>query len=57
MLYRQDWWTSGKRLTDSSLEFFWEGDGNKIEAYHYWLNDSHLSDLTKHFVIYNFDGK
>ena len=51
------WWTSGQRVAPDSAEFYWEGDGNKIESFFYWHNDSIPQDSTKDFIQYYFDGK
>ena len=55
---RKDWWTSGRRVSDvESLQFYWEGDGQQIESYFYWHNDSIPTDFTKDYIMYNYNGK
>ncbi len=39
-----------------SLQFYWEGDGQHIESYFYWHNDSIPTDFNKDFILYNFNG-
>ena len=40
-----------------SMEFYWEGDGSKIESYFYWQDPSIPEDMTKNFIMYNYNGQ
>ena len=41
---------------EESMEFYWEGDGTKIESYFFWHNSSVPEDITKDFIMYHYDG-
>lgn len=51
----RQWFTSGRRNTEDSNDFFWEGDGTKVSGTQFWLNDEARADAGT-IIVYHSDG-
>ena len=51
------WFTSGRRSADDPLKFYWAGDGETIESFQYWLDDTERGVEGLDIIVYKFQGR
>lgn len=54
--YRVEWWTSGRKDSGTTDQFYWESDGTKVSGTQFWLaSDSRTGDGD--IIVYHTNGK
>ena len=51
------WFTSGRRDSLDPVKFFWNGDGEIIEGFQSWLDDTDIFTEGNDIIVYLYNGR